>query len=232
MNAPPGQYLFTQYLEDRSGRRISARHLSVASTKDGSAPYIRIRQRGAPTYAHLYTRDLKESANRDLAAVVVYFHEIPPGAIGTATVLAAVLSAFVLALGPLVSQPYSLNSYVPALLLALPAVSAGLLGQNLDTSRLANTSLKTRMGLAVTLLLSGIGIVLYLAQGKGYLRFPLRPLGTRVSILSFVPIPIMDKMWLVLFGLSALNFVVLALHTATRTFVYRTRIARRPIATR
>lgn len=220
MKAPPSQYLFTQYLQDTDGR-LSVEKLSK-TPDDTSPPYIRLRQRGAPPYAHLYIRDLNAIPRRQLATVV-RFHEIPPGALGSAAILSFVLAAFVLALGALIPASYSLNSDVPALLLALPAVSAALLGQALDAPVLANTSLKTRLGLTMTFGLSGLGIVLYLAQANGYLREP----GAHLSILGLVSVPIRDYGWLGLFGLAAANFAQLAVSTLARTYTYRNKLAQR-----
>jgi hypothetical protein len=165
--------------------------------------------------SHLYARGFRGAEYKSLTAVV-RFHERPPGALGGATLSAAVLALFVLALGWLTSNGTDLHSDIPVVLLALPGVSAALLGQNIEASTLRNTSLTTRIGLILTLMTSLAASVVYLAQSADLLLYP----GANVGVLG-IPVPITDYLWLVLGVVSFAIWVWLAVNLGLRMRTYR-----------
>lgn len=108
---------------------------------------------------------------------VVAFREIPPGTVGAATIIAlasaGIISFFALTHAGLDIDPNAqgdqaqseqikatLNSDVPALLLALPAFVGVLIGSWLDLSHLRRASLTTYLALTMTMFLS-LGSALY-----------------------------------------------------------------------
>jgi hypothetical protein len=229
MSMGPGHYVFDQWVQDLdTGERIDDRHPLASLPLNEPAPvagprglpYLRIRRSGTPPFAHLYTRDLNHAKPKRLASIV-RFHEIPPGALGTAASLALLAWLFIFAVGSVIRPPefviFSANSDIPALILALPALSAAMLGQSLDSQRLHDTSLTTRLGLAFTLVLSALGILLYLFQGQGALRFGI----VNLSLFGFLELPVHDVMWMWLMVLSFFNTAWLGTGVVMRTLTYR-----------
>ncbi len=207
---PPGQYVEDHYLFRRHGsdadtlitqdylEELSSASMGrIGSIDQGSRvhPYLRVRSpRGLP-YAHLYTRDFRFAEPFNLRTVVE-FAEMPPGALGGAS-LVALVSAILVVTFTLLGPP---NSNLSALILAAPAIAASWMGVAADNESLLRTSLTTRVGLLVSGLLSFLGGLLYVIQARG------KWLGPIPNVLLFsghVHLRNMDTRWLALSGVAS-----------------------------
>lgn len=153
---------------------------------------------------------------------VVKFREIPPGTLGAATMIAlasaAIISFFTITHTGLGIDPNvppdrigaeqikaTLNSDVPALLLALPAFVGVLIGSWLDLSRLRRASLTTYLALTMTMFLS-LGSALYFIFDTNHKL----PTALTLTVHGFADIKIMtDWIWLVLMAVSITHFLFL-----------------------
>ena len=120
--------------------------------------YVRIRPSAGLPYAHLYARGLHKSDPADLVTVV-RFAEVPPGALGATTVVAAVSAALVTFLTFVPATSNGPSADTSALLFAVPLFAATLVGHSID--RVERSSLATYLALAVTGATAFLGAVLF-----------------------------------------------------------------------
>lgn len=170
---------------------------------------------------------------------VIKLREIPPGASGAAAMIAfssaAIISFFALThlgleIDPNVSGleekqaeqiKATVNSDVPALLLALPAFVGVLIGSWLDLSRLRRASLTTYLALGGTMLLS-------LASALFYVFDANRKLPTEKIISAVYDREITtDWIWLVLMAVAITHFLFLLRAVIEESRHYTERILRR-----
>ena len=166
---------------------------------------------------------------------VVELHEIPPGTLGAATVVAfgsaVLISFFALthigldinteALQPEREQIKAiLNSDVPALLLALPAFIGVLIGSWLDLSRLRRASLTTYLALAGTMLLSLASALLFVYDSNRLL--------TEVQFTTVAGLIVKtDWRWLLLMAVAVTHFLFLLRTLFSEHRHYAERVRRR-----
>jgi hypothetical protein len=212
MNAGPMEYIFDHHLEWlTSGDAVKPGELRWGTF----IPYVRLHYSSANPAAHLYirrqsrsqevTKALQEaSTHRDRLKSVIEFREIPPGALGAATIVSLITTVIVcfFALTQIGEEPTlahpatSLGSDIPALLIALPAVASIVIGSWLDISRLRRASLTTYLGLGASLVLS-LASALYFLWDAYKILPGRRILGLPGSITVRT-----DIGWLVLSGLA------------------------------
>jgi hypothetical protein len=153
---------------------------------------------------------------------VVEFREIPPGALGAATVVsfvtAVIVSFFAFTLigqEPSRLHPVlSLGSDIPALLISLPGVASLIIGSWLELSRLRRASLTTYLGLGASLILSIVSALYFL--WNAYRILPGRViLGLPGGLILRT-----DIGWLVLSGLAITCFLFLCRDVVTSSRYY------------
>ncbi|MEO3930563.1 hypothetical protein ABGB07_42960 [Micromonosporaceae bacterium B7E4] len=131
--------------------------------------YLRVRHRQALPYAHLYARRFDTCrAPADLVMEVV-FDEVPPGALGLTSWLAA-LSALVITLLALlvpVNDGNRISGDVLAFLLAISPVAATFVGYSME--KLQRSSLTTFAGLVATGATSLVAALLYVQPSPAWL---------------------------------------------------------------
>src|SRR2546430_2227280 len=99
-------------------------------------------------------------------ATVVRFDEVPPGVLGSATIVSLLTTSLVVFFAAIgTNRNYS--SGLPAFLLALPAFAASWLGISSDSYRILRTSLMARLGLIGVGLVSIASSLLFLGQSLG-----------------------------------------------------------------
>jgi hypothetical protein len=205
-----GQYVYNHHLEWLNTSDIVKQE---QLEKESFRPYVRLYHDEGRPNAHLYIRRQGDTSAADKLPrlkSVIEFREIPPGVQGAATVVAAAGAALItffalthLGLGVDVESGRqqdqiiaTLNSDIPALLLALPAFTAALIGSWTDLTRVRRASLTTYLALAATMFLS-LGSAFYFvfdANHKLPTEFTARLLGG-VQITT-------EAFWLVLMGVS------------------------------
>jgi hypothetical protein len=170
---------------------------------------------------------------------VIKLREIPPGASGAAAIIAlssaAIISFFALTHLGLGINPdvagleekqaeqikATLNSDVPALLLALPAFVGVLIGSWLDLSRLRRASLTTYLALGGTMFLSLTSALFFVFDAN-------RKLPTEVTISAVYDKEITtDWIWLVLMAVAITHFLFLLRTVIEESRHYAERISRR-----
>jgi hypothetical protein len=189
VNATPGQYILDHRLEEMGSRKVVEKEdlKNLFSeidfqTEMPTLPYIRLRQGKARTNAHLYIRRQRSVSCTAELKSVFEFREIPPGTLGGAAVVAgasALIITFFAVTRFGLNGPYpgltvgndavvkaALNSDLPAILLALPAFVAALIGPWSDPSRITRASLSTYFGLIMTLLLSVASVLHYILDAN------------------------------------------------------------------
>jgi len=178
MNASPMQYVFDHHLERmNSGHRVTQDDLCRGQDK----PYVRLHYSTAGPAIHLYIRrqsgkrernpafqgdpprhETRSLGSQERLKSVVEFREIPPGALGAATIISLIASTVIIffALTRIGQMPFSGNiapnsgSDIPALILALPGFASVIVGSWLDLSHLRRASLATYVGLGASVALS------------------------------------------------------------------------------
>jgi hypothetical protein len=259
----PGQYVFDHHLE----RLFSRQH--VAQTDLGTEdfkPYVRLYYDEARPNAHLYIRHQKgtpplppdkkpaettlgsDAKNQqksqhagypDRLKSVIQLREIPPGALGAATVIAlasaAIISFFALTHVGLDINPNpptsdaaqieqiraTLNSDVPALLLATPAFVGVLIGSWLDLSHLRRASLTTYLALAMTMFLS-LGSALYFVLDANHML----PTAQVMPVIGSAKVTT-DWIWLGLMAVAVTHFCFLARMVIDESRYYSQRVKKR-----
>ncbi|MGH8601852.1 MAG: hypothetical protein ACREXR_03445, partial [Gammaproteobacteria bacterium] len=244
INAPLGQFILDHHLEKMGARdNLKGKDLAnlfneIGSQADSSAmPDIRFHQGKAKTNVHLYIRRQRPFPRVAELKLVLGFREIPPGTLGGAAMVAGA-SALIITFfavtrfglhGP---DPNvvpdnrdvvkaALNSDLPAILLALPAFVAALIGPWSDLSRIARAALSTYFGLVATLFLSVISVIHYILDANKklpteifistletkivWLALVNKRLPTEVSISIFRA----EIIWLTLMVLAILLFICL-----------------------
>ena len=171
ISTQPDQYVFDHHLEwlDTQAHIIQG-DLEVQPAR----PYVRVYDEEGRPNAHLYIR--RQMAHRAHASSasgalsrtksVVEFREIPPGALGGATIVACV-SAIIISFFALTRLGFDQKASgglapLPALLLALPGFITVLLGSWIELSRLRRASLTTYLALFGTMLYSLASALYYL----------------------------------------------------------------------
>ena len=212
MNAGPMEYIFDHHLEWlSSGDAVKPKELKWGAF----IPYVRLHYSSASPAAHLYIRRQSSSeettkalhqdpTGRDRLKSVITFREIPPGALGAATIVSLVTTVLVcffamtqIGQEPTPTDPVtSLGSDIPALLIALPAVASLIIGSWLDLSRLRRASLTTYLGLGASLVLSLASALYFLWDA-----YKILP-GRRILSLPGSITVKTDIGWLVLAGLA------------------------------
>ncbi|MGH3633245.1 MAG: hypothetical protein ACRDTS_03930, partial [Mycobacterium sp.] len=230
--AEPGQYVFDHHLERLDSRdSVNQNDLETEDFK----PYVRLyhdadarpnahlyirRQLGAPPATGPSARLAKPFPSR--LKSVVELREIPPGTLGAATMIAlasaTIISFFAITHTGLGIDPdvpsdriaaeqikATLNSDVPALLLALPAFVGVLIGSWLDLSRLRKASLTTYLALTMTMFLS-LGSALYFIFDTNHKL----PTALTLTVHGFENIKLTtDWIWLTLMAVSITHFLFL-----------------------
>ena len=258
IDAEPGQYIFDHHLERlKSERHVTQDDLCTANFR----PYVRLYHDEARPNAHLYVRrqlapqssSTEQPSSSDVETSqsdatkqkenlpgplksVVRLREIPPGALGAATMIALasaiIISFFALTHIGLDIDPRAmdaqaeqikatLNSDVPALLLALPAFVGVLIGSWLDLSRLRRASLTTYLALAGTMFLSLTSALYFVFDAN-------RKLPTRVNITTIGDMVITtDLIWLVLMAVAITHFFFLLRTVISESRYYAERVKKR-----
>ncbi len=169
---------------DHSVVRLDTKEqVTQASLSDGSAkvrdqhpqalpPSIQIRERSALPQGHVHVKNFCCLEPFGMATVV-RFEEVPPGVLGSATVVSILTTALVLFFMG-IGTNRNFSSGLPAFLLALPAFAASWLGISSDSYRILRTSLTARLGLIGVGIVSIISALLFLGQSLG-----LKPLSAR-----------------------------------------------------
>lgn len=216
MTGTPGQYIHNHYLMDPITRqRVEAHSVDMG---DGGPPYVRSRGRCGLPYAHLYVHHLEAKEAHDLTTVIE-FSEIPPGALGAATLVAASTAVLIIGFALLgAGTANGLETDLPAVLLALPAVAASWLGQASNGESLLRTSLTTRLGTLGAGVIAFTSALLYVAQRTEHLREPAWDFSLLWGKVKFHDLSLY---WLVLGLVALLLFVNLyrALWIRTRTYL-------------
>jgi hypothetical protein len=172
--APPDQYVYDHRLEHlNSGLLIDQNELATYNE-----PYVRVYGKDGKTNAHCYMRtrnSARPPVPPDVKSVVA-LKEIPPGALGAATIIAIALAGLIvfftitrIAINgpvPTIDTSSLFNSDIPAVLLALPAFTALLLGHWADQARLPRSSLSAYWGLLGTMLLSFVSALLFILDAN------------------------------------------------------------------
>ncbi len=172
---------------------------------------------------------------------VIRLREIPPGVSGAATIIslssAAIISFFALTHVGLDVDPNvpgldakqaeqikaTLNSDLPALLLALPAFVGVLIGSWLDLSRLRRASLTTYLALGGTMFLSLTSALYFVFDAN-------RKLPTEITVPAIYDIKITtDWIWLVLMAAAITHFLFLLRTVIEESRHYTERILRRVV---
>lgn len=171
---------------------------------------------------------------------MVEFAEIPPGTLGAAALIAlasaSIISFFALTHTGLDINPdapaaqadaeqikATLNSDVPALLLALPAFVGVLIGSWLDLTRLRRASLTTYLALAMTMFLS-LGSALYFILDANNIL----PTHVTITIHRWEGMTLTtDWIWLALMAVSITHFVFLSRAVIDQSRYYSIHVRRR-----
>lgn len=226
--AEPGQYVFDHHLEQLdSGDPVRQDDLETEDFR----PYVRLYyDADARPNAHLYIRRQLGAPPSTTNLIrpypsrlksVVEFREIPPGTLGAATMIAlasaVIISFFAVTHTGLDANPNvppdriaaeqikaTLNSDIPAVLLALPAFVGVLIGSWLDLSRLRKASLTTYLALTMTMFLS-LGSALYFILDTNHqlptaLTLTVHGLDAKITT---------DWIWLGLMAISITHFLFL-----------------------
>ncbi|MCA1605827.1 MAG: hypothetical protein LC775_10225 [Acidobacteria bacterium] len=231
----------------RSGDVVPYVRLYHNEARPNAHLYIR-RQRASPAPQSLLTEqsssaveDTQSGATKPERAPlgpfksVIELREIPPGASGAVATIAlasaTIISFFAITHMGLDINPYAkdpqaeqiratLNSDIPALLLALPAFVSVLIGSWLDLSRLRRGSLTTYLGLVATMFLS-------LASAL-YFVFDVNQVLPTADITTIGGIKIhTDRVWLTLMAVSVTLFLLLFRQVVAERRYYAERIKRR-----
>ncbi|MGY6655810.1 hypothetical protein ACXIZN_26965 [Amycolatopsis sp. TRM77291] len=194
--APSGQYIFNHRIAHAGTDEWLCQDDFILGREQ---QYARVYyQSGRPT-AHLYVRAQGESrAVRDNDFKTrVDFREVPPGALGVATILAlisAVIQCFILvAHAAITSGDQNIGTDLTAFLLAAPAFVAVMLGGITDAANVAGSSLSTYFGFILTMTLSLFSALAYVWIGShgNSPEFQVSILEGRVPVsLSYVWTPI------------------------------------------
>lgn len=167
----PDQYVFDHHLEWLDTQEhIGQRDLAIQPAK----PYVRVYNEEGRPNAHLYVRRQaayttsvpNPNGRLNRTKSVIEFREIPPGALGGATIVACV-SAIIITFFALTRLGFDRAGSggaapLPALLLALPGFVTVLLGSWIELSRLRRASLTTYLALFGTMLYSLASALYYL----------------------------------------------------------------------
>ncbi|MFY1693593.1 hypothetical protein [Plantactinospora sp. WMMB782] len=165
----------------RAGTNTYVKVHSVQSARSGTSvdqnairamsrhAYLRVRRRQALPYAHLYAR--RFDTCRDPADLVmeVVFDEVPPGALGLTSWLAALSAAVITFLALLVpdNDGDRISGDVLAFLLAISPVAATFVGYSME--KLRRSSLTTFAGLVATGASSLVAALLYVQPSPPWL---------------------------------------------------------------
>jgi hypothetical protein len=208
--ASTGQYVYDHHLE-RLNTTESITQEKLRS--EGSESYVRLYHEEGRPNAHLYVRRQgRLPAEPARLKTVIRFREIPPGALGGATIISIASTALIVffalthlglridtsaAAGSEDQVKAALNSDVPALLLALPAFIAALVGSWTDLTHIRRASLTTYFALGGTMLLSLVSALYFVYDANN-------PVPTEAKIELLVGRTITtDYVWLMLGLLSA-----------------------------
>ena len=218
INAPAEDYLYGQHVRCHACKQRLARKWRGVIQSDSEASercfhevdqdstedcHYHVERRRGQNYLHLYMRGYGalQKPIRNLEAMAV-FKETPPGTQGAATVTALATTVFIWAAGYLISHGEVVgNSDVPALLLALPAIAASYFGFTADGDSVVGSSLLARASFVLSGVLSVIAIIEYILEipdiGKN-----LTNITGRTAFAGLI-----STVWIVLFALSAANFI-------------------------
>lgn len=187
----PRLYLFSQSIEDSQRRRWTLEN-APANGGPVDPPYVRRKVWNPLSQSHLHMRGFQSQPAEDLFAFV-RFDERPPGTVGALAMLLGISTVLIGFMGYLCSLGRTSSELdIVALVIALPGVAAVMLGEGRSFAN-PNTSITTRLGLGATIGLSALGVLLWGAQAKGAMKFPVPGIG-----LGGMHLPIEDGAWLVL----------------------------------
>jgi hypothetical protein len=196
LSAPTGQYIFDHRVgQAHSDHWLKQEDFIIGNEQQYARTYY---QSGRPT-AHLYVRR-QGTALPDKSYALktrVDFREVPPGALGIATLLAAVsavVQVFItLTHAGLDPGSARVNTDITAFLLAAPAFAGVMLGGLTGPANVAGSSLSAYFGIIITMGLSLASALSYIwaANGGHGNWFTVTLLGERVVLhLSYVWAPI------------------------------------------
>ncbi|WP_422774336.1 hypothetical protein ACN28C_16600 [Plantactinospora sp. WMMC1484] len=180
MRAGPNTYVKVHSVQSaRSGASVDQNAIRAMSKH----AYLRVRRRQALPYAHLYAR--RFDTCRDPADLVmeVVFDEVPPGALGLTSWLAALSAAVITLLALLVPDNNGdrISGDVLTFLLAISPVAATFVGYSME--KLRRSSLTTFAGLVTTGATSLVAALLYVQPSPGWLlAHPTVPLLGEVRV--------------------------------------------------
>ena len=249
IDAEPGEYIFYHHLERlKSQDPVNEKDLCAGDLKpyarlysDEGKPnaHLYIRRQVTPSKSSLTEQpssSAAETAQSETFKSVLELREIPPGTLGAATTI-ALASATIISFFAIThigldidinaddaqaeQIKATLNSDVPALLLALPAFVGVLIGSWLDLSRLRRASLTTYLALAGTMFLS-LGSALYFVFDAN------RKLPTSLTIAAVGGTEITtDWIWIVLMAVAITHFLFLSRKLVYESRHYAERIRKR-----
>lgn len=241
MNVGPEQYVFDHHLEWMGTRTVVRRDdLRVRDRANGCPipQYIRAYHCEARPNAHLYIRRQGRALSRGNEGwdvkTVIRLREVPPGALGGATVVAIVntliITFFALTRIGIDGSQNQTNADVPALFIALPAFAAAIAGNWADSRRIPRSSLSTYMGLASTMILSVLAAMFYILNANidSSLVRQITLLGHRSPYITI------DVIWLILSFLSLIFalYLIRELRNESRYYFYLVRKSVRKRSTR
>ncbi|KJF18048.1 hypothetical protein [Acidithrix ferrooxidans] len=154
MDAPPNCYCAVQRVLARSGTALTGPDGNpVHHLEEWEPPHKRVQYRSTtahPTiYAHIYIHGLHKVDHEPLFARVI-FYEIPPGSIGTVTIISSITAFALLVLTIVFHWLVAAPSGQPAiagLVVALPATAAFWLQPTFEKRDLVTAPLSSRVGL-------------------------------------------------------------------------------------
>jgi hypothetical protein len=219
IEAIPGRYIFRHAIHDaESGAEVDIEDLE----RDLGKVDLRIKQAGVRSHAHLSlalvrsaTEEVTRKVRRSYKSVVEY-RETSPGALGSATLIASAATAFTVFFALSGGRP-SDNADVPALLVALPAFMAIIIGHWSDNSRMPKSSVSAYLGMLGTMVISISAAILYLLRSAAWFR------GTEVEVILCCGVPAVHTawLWLALGALAIVHAVYLWLRLIQGTRSYR-----------
>jgi hypothetical protein len=186
--------------------------------------HFHLRGRFGQSFTHLYMRGFADPGHRSSRyELLVRFNETPPGSRAAAAITALAAVIFIWVIGHLSSNHETVsNSDLPAILLALPAISASWIGLSANGEALVGSSLHARLSLILSGVLSVTSVIVYLLQNTA-----ASASAKHVSPRSHMALAgVSDPWWITLLVLAFLGLIYAAWHLLARVRNYMALIGR------